>query len=486
MQSQQHAAAGSQRSSIDGRGSFDGGASIAAPHMQAGNPRQALVQQQLQAQVPHNATCPAMSRSMCTGPACSSGFELTIVPSLHAIFVGGRSRAVQHMTCSCLPCVHNHALTLQVDQEMLPMLGNGAAAGAPRHSSPFPPHQGSMEALALLQASQPAKLPLHLPANGLTAAGPLPRPSSNGFGVREAYPGEVARASHAELLAAGPGGLARPRRMSLDSVMPPHPPPPLHHMRPGANGMQQWPSDGLAGPAVDPLVLAALQLSQRAMAMPPLSGRSSMDGPHHGDHHPRTLPAVSLPPRLVSPGFIDNTLFQHPRTRGSLDLPPISGRGLPPDQQAAAGHDFGWSAAGRPLPQRRSVDIGSVQRQGHPPLGGDCGMQLHPSHLLNGVHLAVVDGRGDSHSPGPLDRPNPLLPVTAAMAAHEHIVMTSSEPPRFAEPIQGACNSSLSRSPAVQPLFLRGACRILPCYREANTVSGCQQVGRRRQGHIRL
>ncbi len=320
------------------------------------------------------------------------------------------------------------------------MLGNGAAAGAPRHSSPFPPHQGSMEALALLQASQPTKLPLHLPANGLsanglTAAGPLPRPSANGFGAREAYPGDLGRASHAELLAAGTGGLAGPRRMSLDSVMPPRPPPPLHHMRPGANGMQQWPSDGLTGPAVDPLVLAALQLSQRAMAMPPLSGRSSMDGPHHAEHHPRTPPAVSLPPQLAAPGFIDNTLFQAPRTRGSLDLPPIGSHGLH-DQPAAAGLDFGWPAAGRPLPQRRSVDIGSVQRQGHPPLGGDFGMHLHPSHLLSAAHMAVANGRGDSHSPAPLDRVNPLLPVTAAMAAHEHVVMTS-EPPHFAEPIQG-------------------------------------------------
>ena len=315
------------------------------------------------------------------------------------------------------------------------MLGNGAAAGASRNGSPFLPHQGSMEALALLQASQPAKLPLHLPANGLPAAASLPRPSANGFGMREAYAGEIGRASHAELLAAGAGGLAGPRRMSLDSVMPPRPPPPLH-MRAGANGMQQWPSDGLAGPAVDPLVLAALQLSQRAMAMPPLSGRSSMDGPHHGDHRPRTPPAASLPPQLAA-GFIDNTLFQAPRARGSLDLPPIGSRNLA-DQHAAAGHDFGWPAAGRPLPQRRSVDIGSVQRQGHPPLGGDFGMHLHPSHLLTATQLAVVDGRAENHSPAPLDCANHLLPVTAAMTAHEHIVLTASEPPRFAESISGA------------------------------------------------
>ena len=69
MQSQQHAAAGSQRSSIDGRGSFDGGAGMAVPHMQAGNPRQALVQQQLQAQVPHGTACPAVTQLICTGPA---------------------------------------------------------------------------------------------------------------------------------------------------------------------------------------------------------------------------------------------------------------------------------------------------------------------------------------------------------------------------------------------------------------------------------
>ena len=310
------------------------------------------------------------------------------------------------------------------------MLGNGAAAGTPRHSGPFPPHQGSMEALALLQASQPAKLPLHSPPNGLTAAAPLPRPSANGFGMREAYPGEAARASHAELLAAGAGGLAGPRRMSLDSVMPPRPPPPLH-MRAGANGLQQWPSDGLVGPGVEPLVLAALQLSQRAMAMPPLSGRSSMDGPHHGEHHhPRAPPAVSLPLQLAQPGYLDNTLFQAPRARGSLDLPPIGSRGLP-DHQTAAGHDFGWPPSVRPLPQRRSVDIGSVQRQGHPPLGSDFGMQLHPSHLLSAAHLAIADGRADSCSPTtPLDRANPQLPVTAAMAAHEqHMVPTSAEPP---------------------------------------------------------
>ena len=50
MQSQQHAAAGSQRSSFDGRSSIDGG-SVGVPPSQAGAVRQALVQQQLQAQV---------------------------------------------------------------------------------------------------------------------------------------------------------------------------------------------------------------------------------------------------------------------------------------------------------------------------------------------------------------------------------------------------------------------------------------------------
>ena len=264
------------------------------------------------------------------------------------------------------------------------MLGNEAAGGTPRNSSPFPPHQSSMEALALLQASQSATLPSHVAANGLPSALPLPRPNAAGFGVQEACHGEIGRVSHVELLAAGTGGLAGPRRMSLDSVMPPRPPPPVH-MRAGPHGLPQWPSSGVNGGAVDPVMLAALQLSHRAMAMPPLSGRSSMDGPYPREH--RLGPAVSLPP--PAPGFRDNAMLQAPRARGSLDLPPTGSHGLP-DQQTAAGHDFGWPATGRQLPQRRSVDIGSVQRQGHPSLGGDYGMQLHPAHLLNAPHLLLI------------------------------------------------------------------------------------------------
>ena len=336
------------------------------------------------------------------------------------------------------------------------MLGNGAAAaGTPRHSSPFPPHQGSMEALALLQASQPTTLPPHLSCNGVAHSMPLPRPTANAFGMAEAHAGEVGKASHAKLLAAGAGGLAAgPRRMSLDSAMPPRPPPPLH-MRGGTNGAQPWPSEGMNGGAVDPLMLAALQLSQRAMAMPPPSGRSSMDGPHPGDQ-PRTSP-VSLP--QLAPGFIDNASYQMPRARGSLDLPPSGRRGLP-EQHSAAGHDFGWSAAPRALPQRRSVDLGSVQRQGHSPLGGEYGMHLHPAHLLSAAsYLSSLDGRADGGSPAPLDRASPLLPVSAAMAAHEHLLATSANAAtRFLDPVQGAHNivRSLRRCYALRPCTLSG------------------------------
>ena len=336
--------------------------------------------------------------------------------------------------CSCVrdfhPKVHPYVLRLQVDQEMLPMLGHGSTGSTPRGSSPFPLHQSSVEARSLLQPSQ-AALPAHLAANGLTPAGSLPRPDvlprrppGDGFAAREALPGESGGVSHAELLVAGVGGLAAPRRMSLDSAMPPRLPPSVHMH--GAGGLRQWPSGGLQAGGVDPVLLAALQLSQRAMAVPSQGGCSSMDG---SLPHARGPTLADVQPQLPA-GFTDSALYQLPRGRGSLDLPPVADRGMH-DQRMAAGHNFGWPSGAHSQPQRRSVDIGSVQRQGHVPHGSDFGVQMHPSQLPYGAHHLAFDGRADNGSPALLDRGSPLLPTTAPMAAHEHSTAAAPAEPRF-------------------------------------------------------
>ena len=339
------------------------------------------------------------------------------------------------------------------------MLGNGSTGSTPRGSSPFPLHQSSMDALSMLQAAQSAAMPVHASVNGLTRVGSLPRPDmlprrppANGFAARDALAGELGGVSHADLLAAGVGGVVGQRRMSLDSAVPPRPPPPAVPMR-SANGLRQWPSGGMQGGAVDPALLAALQLSQRAMAVPPLSGRNSMDGPRPGEH------ARISPDSLVqgAAGFGDRSQFQHPRGRGSLDLLPIADRGLL-DQRTAAGVDFGWASGAHPLPQRRSVDIGAVQRQGHLRQGIGYGFQQNPTQLPYGAHHPALDGQADSGSPAIFDRASPLLSSAAPMAAHEHMAAAPPAEPRFQGKIQRASGRCL---PRIMLLWLSCTCAVV-------------------------
>lgn len=260
---------------------------------------------------------------------------------------------------------------LQVDQELLPLMG-GEPLGQPglaRRSSPFAPHQSSLEAMSLLHGAgsaphllRPVELggacaPMSSAAGGLISAGSLPGPDMLSQALPNGVPGLLptyAGVPGASGLGSYP--LAAQRRMSLDSAIPPRPPGAGPYM----NGHQPFGLESAGSGQADAALVAALQASQRA-ASGNLSTRSSMDlplGPTMDGsfmHHP------------MNGAFGRGSLeLLRQQGRASAELPPLGQRSsfdVPAGRPAGNGFSGLHVGPGPCLPQRRSVDIGAVQRQ---------------------------------------------------------------------------------------------------------------------------